>query len=1354
MNIFTKLSIRSKLILIALLPTLGLIYYLQQHISGQTQKRSAAIQLKADVEEIARYSFLLTELQKERPLLVNFAFSGGKSSSDALINQQQKTDDAINSLRALHRDYGKGRKPLLLLDSLPLIRTRAVSLKFTDRDNIAFLDGKTQIADEIAVLLRSSLNTELKNIFEDHLSIVYAKDYLGEVRGTLSQAITRGGFRDVWRGRFSVSVGKHLEYIRKLERFSEPELRKLFTTTYATRDDIQLTYAIIDQALEDPSLANFHHTFNDWFSQASINMDALREMENFSKDYIRNQADQQVITANSNMLKVSAVAGVLLVLVLASLMLILRDVINALNSIRLAADQITQGHTHVEIGVDSKDEIGELAQSFRSMITTTKEFAETARSIGTGDYSRSVQVRSSEDMLGNALENMRSNLQKLSHENETRTWLLSGSAELNNSIRGEKETKDLANEVVTHLVKYLRGQIGAFYLLKDSRLELIGSYAYQKRKNNTNQFSIGEGLVGQAALEKKSILFTKIPEDYVAIHSGLGDTIPHHVIVYPFLYEGDVMGVIEIGTAHEFSDLDLQFLDLISESVGIAFYTAESRAQLKFLLDQTQQQAEELESQQEELRQTNETLQEKTRLLEESESELKSQQEELQQANEELEEKANLLEEQKEKLEGTKIEIENKVRELEMVSKYKSEFLANMSHELRTPLNSILILAQLLSENKNNVLGEKEMTFAKNIYTSGTDLLNLINEILDLSKVEAGKMELEMEDIKLGDIANNLKSMFSEVAESRSIQFEQTWGDYVTPEMKIRTDLQRLEQILRNLLSNAFKFTDKGGKVTMRMALADSLMAFRTNQLSSGDKVLAFAISDTGIGIPLEKQGIIFEAFQQADGSTKRKYGGTGLGLSICRELANFLGGEIHLESKPGKGSTFTFYMPLQATDTSAHKNTAASHHPAAGNGTETAAGYPLLVKGITTPLSDIEDDRTNLSEGDRKVLIVEDDPDFAKLLLNFVRERNYKGIIARQGNVGLSYARHFKPNAILLDLRLPVMDGLEVLKQLKNDPSLRHIPVQILSNVEAKKEGMELGAFDYMEKPVTEEALQRVFDRLEAFVSKKFKQLLIVEDDQTQNKSIRELISDEEVKCKATFSGKEALAALNKERYDCIIIDLGLPDMSGFELLEKIKEVENFNSTPIIVYTAKDLNSDERAKLNKLANTVVLKTANSRDRLLDETTLFLHRVESSLPKEKQNIIRKLHKTDEVLKNKSVLVVDDDMRNIYSLANLLEEEGMKCTVAEDGKAALESLKKNPQVDIILMDVMMPEMDGYEATKAIRKISKYTKLPIIALTAKAMKGDREKCLAAGMSDYLAKPVNTEQLLSLMRVWLYQ
>ena len=776
MNIFTKLSIRSKLILIALLPTLGLIYYLQQHISGQIQKRSAAVQLKADVDEIEHYSVLLNELQKERPLLVNHAFSGGKSAIDALTNQQQRTDDAINSLRALHRELGKGRKPLLLLDSLPLIRTKVVSLKFTDRDNIAFLDGKTQIADEIAVLLRSSLNTELKNIFEDHLSIVYAKDYLGEVRGTLGQAITRGAFRGVWRGRFSVSVGKHLEYIRKLERFSEPELRKLFTTSYATRDDIQLTYAIINQALEDPTLTHFHHTFNDWFNQASINMDALKEMENFSKDYIRNQADKQVITANSNMLKVSAIAGVLLVLVLAALMLILRDVINALNSIRLAADQITQGHTHVEIGVDSKDEIGELAQSFRSMIATTKEFAETARSIGSGDYGRSVQVRSSEDMLGNALENMRSNLQKLSHENETRTWLLSGSAELNNRIRGEKETRELANEVVTHLVKYLKGQIGAFYLLKDSKLELTGSYAYQKRKSNTNQFSIGEGLVGQAALEKKSILFTKIPEDYVAIHSGLGDAIPQHVIVHPFLYEGDVIGVIEIGTAHEFSDLDLQFLDLISESVGIAFYTAESRAQLKFLLDQTQQQAEELESQQEELRQTNETLQEKTRLLEESESELKAQQEELQQANEELEEKANLLEEQKEKLEGTKIEVENKVRELEMVSKYKSEFLANMSHELRTPLNSILILAQLLSENKNNVLGEKEMSFAKNIYTSGTDLLNLINEILDLSKVEAGKMELDPEDIALGDIANSLKRMFVEVSGSKSIHFENIWG--------------------------------------------------------------------------------------------------------------------------------------------------------------------------------------------------------------------------------------------------------------------------------------------------------------------------------------------------------------------------------------------------------------------------------------------------------------------------------------------------------------------------------------------------------------------------------------------------
>lgn len=744
--------------------------------------------------------------------------------------------------------------------------------------------------------------------------------------------------------------------------------------------------------------------------------------------------------------------------------------------------------------------------------------------------------------------------------------------------------------------------------------------------------------------------------------------------------------------------------------------------------------AEELETQQEELRQVNENMKEKNLLLETSQAELKAQQEQLQQVNEELEEKADLLEQQKERLEEAKMEVENKARELEVSGKYKSEFLANMSHELRTPLNSILILAQLLAENKSGQLGEKEMEYARNIRSSGTDLLSLINEILDLSKVEAGKMDLDIARVDVADLKTRMLSMFAEIARDKGVQFEINLAEDL-PEHALFTDRQRLEQILRNLLSNAFKFTPEKGKVTLGIARVPAT------------DTLAFSVTDTGIGIPKNKQEVIFEAFQQADGSTKRKFGGTGLGLSISRELAHVLGGEIGLQSQEGEGSIFTLHLPTRAKS---------SIPPFTGQGTREHAAIADSGRKETTPTAEpgVQDDRDSILENDKVVLIIEDDKEFAGILLEFARNRGNKGVIALRGNAGLSLARYYRPDAILLDMKLPVMDGAEVLRQLKNDPELRHIPVQIFSGYDRRREVLDLGAFDFIKKPVSTDDLRSAFGRVEEYVSKKLKKLLIVEDNRQQNKAIRELIGNGDVKSFASYTGREAFDLIQQENFDCIIIDLGLPDMSGFELLEKIRDHGQLHRIPIIVYTGRDLSREETARLNKLANTVVLKTADSRERLFDETALFLHRVESRLPKEKQQIIRKLHRTDEILKNKKVLLVDDDMRNIYSVTNVLEEEGLRCITAENGNAAVKMFRENPDIDIILMDVMMPDMDGYEATRAIRSIPRGQKIPVIALTAKAMKGDREKCLDSGMSDYIAKPINIEQLLSLMRVWLYR
>lgn len=934
------------------------------------------------------------------------------------------------------------------------------------------------------------------------------------------------------------------------------------------------------------------------------------------------------------------------------------------------------------------------------------------------------------------------------NESHEKNWLLTGSVELNEKTRGELHEETIAQSIIEYLCTYLKAQVGVIYLVENDFLRLAGAYAFQAAQHNGSGWKIGEGLVGQAALEKRTIVFTEVPGDYIKIESGLGEAAPKNLVVTPLLMDGNLKAVIEIGTARQLSNLEIRFLTLISENLAIIISAARSRTILRDLLEETQRQAEELQVQQEELKQANEELEEKTKLLERSEAELKTQQEELQQANEELEEKANLLELQKEKSEAAKRDVEQKAKELEMTGRYKSEFLANMSHELRTPLNSILILSQILTENKKNNLSEKEIELSKNIHHSGQDLLELINEILDLSKVESGKLELDINPVSLSDITSQLNITFSEIARNKSIDF--TIHSETEEEVLVYTDRLRLEQILKNLLSNAFKFTPLKGQVSLQIRkMAPSEALFKNSRLAAAPVVLSFAIADTGIGISTDKIGIVFEAFQQADGSTKRKYGGTGLGLSISRELANVLGGEIQVQSTEGEGSVFTLYLPehfdasiMEATERKVEVKEKKRNSPLPPSSN---LGISSLDKAI--------DDRYNITENDKVILILEDDLVFAGVLLDFVREKQYKGIIASQGNTGLSFARHYKPDAIILDMKLPVMNGVEVLRHLKNAPELRHIPVQIISGYDHKKQGLELGAFDFIRKPASREELQRIFDNIEIFINKKLKRLLVVEDNEQQNKAICELIGNGDVKSYAAFSGTEAHAMMKKEKFDCVIVDLGLPDMSGFELLDRIKADEHLNKVPVIVYTGKDITKEEHARLMRSGSTVVLKTADSHERLLDETMLFLHRVESQLPREKQNIIRKLHRTDEVLKNKKVLLADDDIRNIYSLTNVLEEQGMECIIAENGKIAIEMLALHPDISIVLMDIMMPEMDGYEATREIRKQEKFARLPVIAITAKAMKGDREKCLEAGMSDYISKPVNIGQLLSLMRVWLY-
>jgi CheY-like chemotaxis protein/HAMP domain-containing protein/putative methionine-R-sulfoxide reductase with GAF domain len=1050
-------------------------------------------------------------------------------------------------------------------------------------------------------------------------------------------------------------------------------------------------------------------------------------------------------------------------------LLLIRSTTKPLNELVKLAQELAKGNSDLKINIQSEDEIGELSDVFETLIESNKELAHAASAIGNGDYDVPITIRSKEDTLGNALSIMKSNLSSNSKEIEANNWSKTGQTELNNKMRGIQDPLQLAQNVISYLAKYLNAQIGAVYLSNGSKDEQVfsqvGSFAFTTRKNISNHFKMGEGIVGQAALEKQPILLTDVPDDYIHINSALGNTPPKNILVYPFIYEGEVKGIIELGSLDKFSKRHMDFLNEVTENVAIGFASAQSRVQMKELLDKTQQQAEELQSQQEELRQINEELEEQAKILKDSEAKLQIQQEELQQTNEELEEKTQTLEKQKEEirlkntdLENTKIKLEEKAKDLELTSKYKSEFLSNMSHELRTPLNSLLILSKLLGENKNKNLTEKQKEYVHTIHSAGTDLLELINEILDLSKVESGKIELNIEKINLKSLAKSIKRNFEHLAQDKKLSFGVKTDDDLCE--SISSDQQRLDQIIKNFISNAVKFTEKGG-ITITIHRPRKGIDLTKSGLDP-DKTIAISVADTGKGIAKEKQKIIFEAFQQEDGSTSRKYGGTGLGLSISRELAKLLGGEIQLESEVGIGSTFTLYLPEEHNPIKETQSEIFS--PASSNlksneeisSLYLSPGKPEAeFEQITSP-ADIYliDDRKNISSRDKSILIIEDDMKFAKILYDLAHEHEFKCLIAEDGEQGLVMANQFKPSAIILDITLPGIDGWTVMEKLKDNPETWHIPVHFISASEKTIDAMKMGAIGFLTKPVSPKKLNLAFKKIEETITKTIKKLLVVEDDEIQRKSIIELIGNGDVKTTSVAAGKEALKLLKSDHFDCMILDLGLGDISGFELVEKMKNDPDIPDVPIIIYTGKELTKKEQDQLQKHAESIIIKGVKSPERLLDETTLFLHRVEKNLPKDKQKILRLLHDKEKIFQDKKILVVDDDMRNVFALASILEEKKMKTMIAQNGRESLEILEKNPDIDLVLMDIMMPEMDGYEAIREIRKQKKFQNLPVIAVTAKAMRGDRNKCIEAGANDYLAKPVNTEKLFSLLRVWLYQ
>lgn len=994
--------------------------------------------------------------------------------------------------------------------------------------------------------------------------------------------------------------------------------------------------------------------------------------------------------------------------------------------------------------------------------------------IGEGDLSVSLPVNDRQDEIGvltRTINQMISRLRESTQKNEEQTWLKTNLADVSQRLQGRRNLINISNLLLSNLATIVGAQRGEFYGLNEAsgqpQLRRLGSYASEPR-SLSDSIQLGEGLVGQCALEKRTILLNDVPSDYFQINSALGSVSPCSLIVLPVMFEKQVVAVIELASLKEFSEAHLDFLHEVSDTIGVALNTISADMRTQQLLEETQTLAEELQVQQDELQESNQQLEEQARVLQVSEMQLQQQQEELQQSNEELqqlneelEEKAELLEAQNQEVEHKNQEIEDarqaleqKAAQLALSSKYKSEFLANMSHELRTPLNSLLILAQLLKENSGGNLNEKQVEYSRTIHSAGRDLLELINDILDLAKIESGTLSIEPERLSFVDLKLSLEGTFQQLAQNKGLNFTIEL-DSQLPSI-ISTDSKRLQQILKNLLSNAFKFTEQGSitlqiKVEDRVALATS---------DSETPVIAFSVIDTGIGIPIEQQQVIFEAFQQADGTTSRKYGGTGLGLSISRELAQLLGGAIALVSNPGQGSTFSLYLPqtYQKPTTDVREGLPAE---SVRSISQASVMLPVEPVSATLSLNEVEDDRDLIQPGDRSMrdenrvlLIIEDDINFARILLDLSRQQGFNVLVALRGGSGLNLARRFVPDAILLDLHLPDMDGWTVLDRVKHDPDIRHIPIHIISSDDRLQRGFQLGAMDYLQKPISSEALTEALSEIKSFVDRPIKRLLVIEDDAVQAQSIIELIGNGDVESTAVNTGAEALEALRSTHFDCIILDLGLPDMNGFELMEQIRQQSSKSKPPIVVYTGKDLTRQEETQLKRLAETIIVKDVRSPERLLDETALFLHRVHANLPQPKRQILEDLRQTDSILTGKKILIVDDDVRNIFAITSLLERYQMRVVFAENGRDGITTLEENLDASIVLMDVMMPEMDGYEATRAIRSQPRFQSLPIIALTAKAMQGDREKCIEAGASDYITKPVDTDQLLSLLRVWLYR
>ena len=1339
-NFFNNLSLTKKLLVVGLIPLSFLVYFATLVAIEKNERIEVVENLISEVNTSVAIMNVAHQFHLERRLSLDYTLR--KGTETRLAVQRAQTDRQIAALANVKLPISLSElKKATLLNNLSTKRRQILNRELGPEEIITFYTGVLSRLQSFSVASGQHL-PYLETLNQDLVGqqlVFQIANYLGLVRAEVYYTLTAKSHTDQEYN--TIINTKNLldsyrnEFAAKLSELPAQQLQKALNT-----EDAKYVNAILNKIAASGKI-DFTEDPDTWWRRSERVVDDLLSLQYNLLNKIGD--DAETIYREETIYRNIFLTGLFLVIIFALFIIsyILANISESLQKLKKAAEALALGKIGIDPEIHSKDAIGKLAEAIKSIDRNNQSLSEAAEAIGKGDFHVPVIPRSEHDVLGHAIAEMKDDLQEFAKENEDKIWTQAGVALINNGLQGEKNLESLTKDVLNAIVSYAETETGVFYVSNsNNELEFYAGRAITNTKSIPKKISPGETLIGQAALDKEIIHLENVPDEFLRISTASGSTLPKNLIIIPLIHNDYVEGVIELGSIKPICPLAMELLRESTRNIAISLHTAKSRLKLQQPLEDTQTQAEELLTQHGELENLNSELEAQTQKLQSSEEELKVQQEELLQANQELEERTRMLEEKNQVIVERNLEIQKKAEDLEISTKYKSEFLANMSHELRTPLNSILLLSRLITENHEKNLTSEQIEYAQVIHSSGNGLLTLIDEILDLSKIESGKMDLEYSDTSISEIVYELNSLFTPIAREKKLEliFD---VQSKTPSL-ITTDKLRLGQILKNLISNALKFTHKGS-IKLEISVPENK-----------ESCIRFSVKDTGIGIPQEKQGQIFEAFQQADGSTRRKYGGTGLGLSISKELVKLLGGDIKLKSVPGEGSEFTVVIP-QMPELPVDKYDARSGNDFYPEITETAkigSEVPerLIVKNIP---KEIADDRDAVNKGDRVILIIEDDTLFAKALLSYSRKKGYKGLVAVRGDVGIEMAHRYKPAAILLDIQLPVKDGWQVMEELKSNSATRHIPVHIMSSTEAKKKSLSKGAVDFINKPIAMEQMQTIFRKLEDALSRNPKKVLIVEENPKHAKALAFFLESFQVVSEITGNIKDGVTALQKKDVDCVILDMGIPDQNAYETLETVKANPGLEDLPIIIFTGKTISPSEEAKLRQYADSIVIKTAHSYQRILDEVGLFLHLVEEKSSDRVNGNARKLGKVRDVLKDKTVLIADDDVRNIFSLTKALEQLNVKVVSAVDGKEALRQLEENPDIDAVLMDMMMPELDGYETTSLIRKNPRYKNLPILAVTAKAMIGDRDKCIQAGASDYISKPVDIDQLISLLKVWLY-